>query len=167
VAALARPQRWSWAELVEWHPLVADGPVPSGPDELVGPARHRNHRTRFLSAALALATVAFAAGCGTGTREATTASGGRADHTGGNLPTEDNFTIKSIVEIDLDKSEGRCGVTETLAHNLHRDARLETADHSDHRGEHAKAVPKVWQAHPDAMSAITGLSLECHYRRCG
>jgi len=54
--------------------------------------------------ALALATVAFAAGCGTGTREATTASRGQADQTGGNLLTEDNFTIKSILEIDLDKS---------------------------------------------------------------
>jgi len=54
--------------------------------------------------ALALATVAFAAGCGTGTREATTASRGQADETGGNLLTEDNFTIKSILEIDLDKS---------------------------------------------------------------
>jgi hypothetical protein len=48
--------------------------------------------------------VAFAAGCGTGTREAATASRGRADQTGGGLLTGDNFTIKSILEINLDKS---------------------------------------------------------------
>jgi len=66
--------------------------------------KRSNHRRRILSAALALATVALAAGCGTGTREATTVARGQADQTDGGLLTEDNFTIKSILEIDLDKS---------------------------------------------------------------